>query len=131
MRITGVFKKKEAFTLVEVLAALTFTMLLLPVAMKGISLATGASADARRRIEATLLARTLMAELESDGVDQFSEASGDFAPEAPGYRWTARVVPWPENNLDELQVEVRWDSRGSERSVALATLVYAEGIANE
>ncbi|HNQ34833.1 MAG TPA: hypothetical protein PKN80_02080 [bacterium] len=131
MRIPDLAKKRDAFTLVEVLAALTFTMILLPVAMKGVSLATGASADARRRIEATLLARTLMAELESEGVNQFSEASGDFAPEAPGYQWSARVAAGPESNLNELQVEVTWQSRGSERSVTLATLIYEEGVSNE
>jgi len=131
MRIPDLAKKRDAFTLVEVLAALTFTMILLPVAMKGVSLATGASADARRRIEATLLARTLMAELESEGVNQFSEASGDFAPEAPGYQWSARVAAGPESNLNELQVEVTWQSHGSERSVTLATLIYEEGVSNE
>ena len=44
-----IIRQRRAFTLVEVLAALAFTAIVLPVAMKGISLATTAASEARRR----------------------------------------------------------------------------------
>ena len=122
-----IIRQRRAFTLVEVLAALTFTAIVLPVAMKGISLATTASGEARRRSEATVLAQNMIAELTTAGVPQFSEASGDFAPDNPEYRWTAEFSDWQEADLKQLQVRVIWKARGSERSVVLTTLIYAGG----
>ena len=123
----GIVRQRRAFTLVEVLAALAFTAIVLPVAMKGISLATTAASEARRRSEATVLAQNMIAELTTAGVPQFSETSGDFTPDNPEYRWTAEFSDWQEANLKQLQVQVIWKTRGSERSVALTTLIYAEG----
>ena len=123
----GIVRQRRAFTLVEVLAALAFTAIVLPVAMKGISLATTAAGEARRRSEATVLAQNTMAELTTAGVPQFSEASGDFAPDNPEYRWTAEFSDWQEADLKQLQVQVIWNTRGTERSVALATLIYTGG----
>ena len=122
-----IIRQRKAFTLVEVLAALTFTAIVLPVAMKGISLATTAAGEARRRAEATVLAQNMLAELTTAGVPQFSETSGDFAPDNPEYQWTAEFSDWQETNLKQLQVQVIWKVRGSERSVALTTLIYAGG----
>ena len=69
----------------------------------------------------------MLAELTTAGVPQFSETSGDFTPDNPEYRWTAEFSDWQEANLKQLQVQVIWKTRGSERSVALTTLIYAEG----
>ena len=123
----GIIRQRRAFTLVEVLAALAFTAIVLPVAMKGISLATNAAGEARSRAEATILAQNMTAELTTAGIPQFSETSGDFAPDNPGYRWTAEFSDWQEAELKQLQVQVIWNARGSERSVALTTLIYTGG----
>ena len=120
-------RRRRAFTLVEVLATLTLAAIVLPVAMKGISMATAAAAETRRRVEATALAGNQLAELVATGGWQAPGLSGDFSPEWPDYQWTAEVTDWQGTTLKQLQVRVTWTSRGSEHSLALTTLVYVGG----
>ena len=122
-----IVRQRTAFTLIEVLAALAFTAIVLPVTMRGISLITTAASEARKRSEATVLAQNTLAELMTAGVPQFSETSGDFAPDNPEYRWTAELSDWQETNLKQLEVQVIWTARGSEHAVALTTLIYEAG----
>ena len=51
------------------------------------------------------------------------QQSGDFGGDFPGYRWEATTVS-RELGMVEIDVQVKWDWRGSERNVALSTLVY-------
>ena len=52
------FRRQRAFTLVEVLATLVLVAIILPVAMKGISLAAATAGDAKRKMEAAALVQT-------------------------------------------------------------------------
>ena len=115
-----------AFTLVEVLATLVLVAIILPVAMRGISLATAAAGHARRQVEAGALAETKMAELVATDGWQDSDLSGDFGDEHPAYRWSAEVGDRDEATLRQLDVHVTWTARGAERSVTLSTLVRVE-----
>ena len=127
--------RHRGFTLIEVLATLTFIAILLPVVMKGITLASAAALDARRRAEATALAQNQLAEMIATGSWQMPTLSGDFAPDWPDYKWTAEIIDWQGSwqpsvtgaALRQVQVRVTWTARGVEHSVALATLVYAGG----
>ncbi|MHC4712036.1 MAG: type II secretion system protein [Planctomycetota bacterium] len=120
-------RSNAAFTLVEVLATLALVAIILPVAMRGISLASGAAAEARRRMEAASLAEARLAELLATGDWQGTDLSGDFAPDWPLYRWRADVNDWEQGDLREITVYVEWTARGTERVVALTTLVYNGG----
>ena len=114
----------RAFTLVEVLAALTLVAIILPVAMRGVSLATSAAGHARRQMEAVSLAEAKLAELVTTGAWQDADLSGDFGDDHPDYRWSADVTDWEGALLRQMDVQVSWMERGAERSVALTTLVY-------
>jgi prepilin-type N-terminal cleavage/methylation domain-containing protein len=115
------------FTLPEVLTAMTLVAIVLPVALRGISLALNVSADARRKVEATALAETqlatMTAEVMANAALPAGAQAGDFGPEYPLYRWEASAV-LVETDLTELQVKVLWQSRGQDRSVILSTLVF-------
>jgi type II secretory pathway pseudopilin PulG len=113
------------FTLVEVLAALALAAIILPVAMRGISLAASAAGSAKRQIEAASLAEAKLAELIATGQWQGPELSGGFGADWPDYRWTAEVTNWQGVSLKQVMVTVEWSSRTAARSVRLATLVYA------
>jgi type II secretory pathway pseudopilin PulG len=136
MKTVRTAERRGGFTFVEVMAALVFAAIVLPTAMKGISLATNAASQARRRAEATVLGRNLITELSAAGVPALSESEGTFS-ENPDYRWTAEVSDWEATdsslqttvgtNLKQLQVKVIWKARNSERSVSLATLIYKSG----
>lgn len=112
------------FTFIEILATLTFTAIVLPVTLRGISMAASSASESKRRNEATVLAQNLLAKFVAGNDVQFSVLSGDFTPEKPEYRWTAEITDRTEGNLKELTVRVLWTSRNRGQSLALSTLVY-------
>jgi len=116
--------RQRAFTLVEVLAALTLVAIILPAAMKGISLATATAALAKQKLTAASLAETKLAELLASGEWQNGDLAGDFGEEWPNYHWTAEATDWEATTLQEVSVSVTWTARGADRSVTLSTLAY-------
>ena len=118
-------KQRAAFTLVEVLAALMLAAIVLPIAIRGISLATSAAGEAKRQIEAGSLAEAKLAELIATGEWQSSDLSGDCGDAWPEYRWSAEVMESGETAVHQLDVRVEWTARGHARDVALTTLVYS------
>lgn len=108
----------------EVLATLTLAAIILPVAMRGVSLATAAAGQARRQLEGASLAEAKLADLIATGDWQSSELSGEFEEDRPGYRWSAEVQSWEGTALQEVAVTVMWTAAGKQRSVTLTTLVY-------
>jgi len=115
-----------AFTLVEVLAALVLAAIILPVAMRGISLALAAADHAKRQVEAATFAETKLHELVLTNAWQEANLSGDFGEDVPDYTWKAEVGDWQEGTLRRLDVSVSWLARGATRSVTLSTLVRTE-----
>ena len=118
-------RRPAAFTLVEVLAALVLVAIILPVAMRGISLATMAAANAKHRMEAASLAEAKLAELSVCSDCRLADLSGDCGPDWPAYRWAAELGDWEGSTLRQLTVSVYWTASGSERAVALTTLIYS------
>lgn len=120
--------RRCGFTLVEILATFVLVAIILPVAMKGISLATTMASLSKQKSEAATLAETKLAELLATGEWQNGDLSGDFSPDWPNYRWSAEVQEWEEATLRQLDVRVEWETRGMERCVRLTTLVYVESL---
>jgi prepilin-type N-terminal cleavage/methylation domain-containing protein len=117
--------RRRAFTLIEILATLTLVAIILPVAMKGLSLAQGTATSAWRQTEAAALAQSKMAEIVAEAQYQQNESqSGDFLPDYPDYSWTATMAEWQGTTLQELDVQVSWIQRNQMRSVMVSTLVY-------
>ncbi|HUS57233.1 MAG TPA: prepilin-type N-terminal cleavage/methylation domain-containing protein [Planctomycetota bacterium] len=116
-------RRRAAFTLVEVLAALVLAAIVLPVAMRGISLATMAASNAKHQMEAASLAEAKLAELGVSGNWQMSNLAGDCGRDWAEYRWAGELSDWGDNTLRQLTVSVYWTARGSERAVSLTTLV--------
>jgi len=116
--------RRAGFTLVEVLAALVLLATILPVAMRGISLATAAAGESRRQMEAASLAEAELADLLATDAWQGANLSGSFAPDWPDYQWTADVSNWEGTTVQQVTVRVEWTARGTQRAVSLTTLVY-------
>lgn len=117
----------RGFTFVEVLATMMFASIVLPAAMRGISLAVSAAAESKRVSEATFLAQNLIAGILNDTALDYSFPSSDFMPEDSRYNWTAEFFEWQDESLKELVVQVFWDARNSKRSISVSTLVYMGG----
>ena len=120
----GTRSKRSAFTLPEVLAALVLIGIVLPPVLKGVSLAMGACDDAKRRIEATGLAESKLAELTVDAVQLVSSGGGSGTfPDHPDYAWDAQTAT-QDTDLSEITVRVTWTARGTQRSIDLSTLIF-------
>ena len=116
---------RRGFTLVELLATLVLVAAILPVAMKGIAMATTLAGLAQQRMTATTLAENRMANLLITQTWQDGSLTGDFADEGyPQFSWRADVSDWSGVAVRQLTVSVNWERRGHERSVSLSTLVY-------
>ena len=113
---------RRGFTLMEVLATLLLLGIVLPVAMRGLSVGMNVADSARHNAEAASLAQAKLNELVS--TDQWSSSTaGDFGQGFPGYRWMCESSA-KDFNVYEVVLTVTWESRGSERRVNVATLVY-------
>jgi prepilin-type N-terminal cleavage/methylation domain-containing protein len=117
-------KFRRGFTLLEVLATLVLIGIILPAVMHGISLATIAAGEAKHKVEAASLAQTKLSELIADyqTLNQTGASGGSF-PDYPSYTWSSKTEQ-RDTNLSQISVRVTWQSRGQERFVDLASLVY-------
>ena len=121
-------RPRRGFTLVEALAALLLIAIVLPVVMRGVSVAARAASSARRNTEAASLAQSKLNELVATQdwkagylAGQFDADDGDNASD---YAWSAEATRWSEPYVRQLAVSVTWTSGGAQQSVTLTTLVY-------
>ncbi len=115
--------KNKGFTFIEVLTALIFVAIVLPVALKGISLASSVTAETKHRQIAAGLAENLLAEIVSAGSFENLAGEGDFFPDYPEYHWNITLDDWQQAGVKELTLTVSWLFRGKKREISLATLV--------
>jgi type II secretory pathway pseudopilin PulG len=115
------------FTLAEVLAALLFMAIVVPVAMEGLHIASRAGAVAQRKGEAARIAqRVLVENLVTTNWNQ-SVQSGSTLEGQREFRWTLRSDPWTQdpaqNVLRQLSVDVTFTAQNREYTVTMSTLV--------
>jgi prepilin-type N-terminal cleavage/methylation domain-containing protein len=116
-------RSRRGFTLVEVLAALVLMGIVLPVAMRGATLAMRAASTARHQAEAATLGEAKLSEMVTQGDWTSSGTDGDFGPDFPLYHWSLQSN---QRDLDvtELMMTVTWKDRGEDRTVNISTLAY-------
>ena len=113
----------EGFTLAEVLAALMFMAIVIPVAMQGLSIASRAGAVAERKREAARVAERVLNEtLVTTNWNQ-SAQSGVVKEMDREYQWRLRNDRWTESTMQLLTVEVTFPVQGKDYAVQLSTLV--------
>jgi hypothetical protein len=118
----------SGFTLAEVLAALLFMAIVIPVALEAMHVASHAGSVAVRRSEAARVAERILNEnivttnWNGGGVQAGTVSEGIYQ-----YPWTLRNEAW---NLDPnvstlrlLSVEVTYSAQGRENSVRMSTVV--------
>ena len=116
-----------AFTLAEVLAALLFMAIVIPVAIEGLHIASLAGTVSERKGEAARVARRLLTEtLVTTNGDQ-SGQSGTVTEGQRQFRWTLKNDLWnqdPNQNVIRLlSVEVFFTAQNREYSVRMSTLM--------
>lgn len=111
------------FTLAEVLAALLFMAIVIPVSVEGLRIASRAGQVGERKVVAARLAERVLNELTVTGRWQDSSQSGTIYEGAQEYRWRLRNDPWNQGTLREVTVEVGFLVQGRDFDVRLSTLL--------
>jgi len=118
---------RRGFTFIEVLATMVLLGIVLPAVMNGISVCLAAAQSARRQVQAGELGQGKLMEVVALKQWTAAQTNGDFGPDWPEYRWTARVSDWDGSTIRSVEVTVTWLQGARARRITLSTLVYTGG----
>ncbi|MCO5052228.1 MAG: type II secretion system GspH family protein [Verrucomicrobiae bacterium] len=116
----------NAFTLAEVLAALVFMAIVIPVALQGLRIAGRAGEVAERKREAARVAERILNE--NIILTNWNRAAlnGTVQEADRNYNWTLRTETWTETTTQSamqlLTVSVEYPVQGDKYTVELSTL---------
>lgn len=113
------------FTLAEVLAALMFMAIVIPVAVEGLRIANLSGQVSQRKAAAARMAERLLNELVLTGQWQQSSPHGVEYEGSYQFDWQMSVEPWSPGVLRLLTVRVNYLVQGRNYDVRLSTLVDA------
>ncbi len=116
----------SAFTLAEVLAALMFMAIVIPVAVQGLRIASRAGELAERKREAVRVAEKILNESIVTTNWNKSATSGTINEADREYRWTLRTESWSQSAMQLLSVEVTFPVQGQDHAVQLSTLANTQ-----
>jgi type II secretory pathway pseudopilin PulG len=123
---SGERRGERAFTLAEVLAALLFMAIVIPVAVEGLRVASRAGEMAERKSVAMRVADQV---LNQRVVSDPAVGSAGAVQDGPiQYRWRLQEEAWTEAALQVVTAEVTFPVQGSEFEVRLSTLLDTSGI---
>jgi prepilin-type N-terminal cleavage/methylation domain-containing protein len=114
---------RAGFTLAEVLAALAFMSIVIPVAVQGISVASRAGQVAARKADATRIGDRVLNELEVTGQLLGGAQNGVIREGEREFRWSMQTQSWLEGNLNQVTVSVAFEVQGQAYDLRLATLI--------
>jgi len=117
-------KPHGAFTLAEVLAAMMFLAIVIPVAVEGIHIASVAGEVAQRKMVAARVGNDVLNELKVTG-RLTSSQRGVVRQGGLDYSWTVQTAPWTEDTLAQMNldtVKVNFLVSGRNYEVDLSTL---------
>lgn len=116
----------RAFTLAEVLAALMFMAIVIPVAVQGVRIASLAGEVGQRKLVAARIGGKVMNELKVTGQLYNSSPSGSVTEDGIVYNWSVRNQPWtedPNNPMNVATLTVTYTAQGRPYEVRLSTLL--------
>ncbi len=114
--------RAAGFTFIEILAAMLFMAIVIPVAMKGLMLANMVQERAaRKRTAAELAAKILnQAIVENTWVD--GDQSGNFGEDFPGFAWSIHSESWTQDTMTVVSVEISYKVQDRQFTEKLSTL---------
>ena len=113
----------SGFTLVEVLAALVFMAIVIPVAMEGLRIANLSGQVAERKGSAAQLADRLLNEMIVTSQWKESVQRGTVVEGPYQYRWQMRNEPWDKEAIRLVSIQVTFAVQGRDYDVRLSTLL--------
>lgn len=114
---------RAGFTLAEVLAALAFMAIVIPVAVEGLRVANLAGQVGQRKAVAARVAERVLNEWIVTGQSQTARQSGTVQEGVVDYTWSIRTQPWNQDTMRLVTVSVIYQAQGKEYDVNLSTLL--------
>ena len=119
-------RSRAGFTLAEVLAALLFMAIVIPVAVQGLQIASRAGSVSERKALGARLAERKLNELLVTGQWQSAAQKGTMEEGFQSYAWQLKSEPWSEDGVMKLlTVQVSVTVQGRDYDVPVSTLVDA------
>jgi len=116
-------RARAGFTLAEVLAAMLFMAIVLPVAVAGLRIASLAGEVGSRKAVACRIADRVLNEAVVTGQLNKGSQSGTIHEGVLDYRWTMTIEPSGLDTLRAATVEVTFPAQGRDYDVSVTTLV--------
>jgi len=126
MKFATPIHRRDGFTLAELLAALMFMAIVVPVAVEALRIAGLVGEVAARKAVAVRVAERMLNESLVTGNWNQAQQNGAATENGVEYRWTLRNERWPEDAMQLLTAEVRFNAQDREQSVRLSTLVNSQ-----
>ena len=115
--------RTKAFTLAEVLAALAFMAIVIPVAVNGLRVANQAGQVGNRKAIATRIADRVLNDWSATAATQTPAQSGTVVEGGTQFRWSVRSENWKEDTMRLVTVEVDYPVQGENYDVRVSTLM--------
>jgi type II secretory pathway pseudopilin PulG len=115
-------RRTSGFTLAEVLAALVFMAIVIPVAVECLHVATQAGEVAQRKSEAARVAERILNESIVTTNWNQSAQNGTVNDGTRQFDWALQNEPWNQDPIRLLTVQVKYQVQGRDYSVQLSTL---------
>ena len=123
--------KIKGFTFVEILAAMLFMAIVIPVTVQGVGIASRLAVKAGRKRQALELASLKLNEILIEDLWRDGEDAGDFNDlnenHFSRYSWILEIQEWEQDqSMRLLTVTVFYDVQERESFVRLCTIVSSE-----
>jgi prepilin-type N-terminal cleavage/methylation domain-containing protein len=119
-------RRQDGFTLAEVLVALLFMAIVIPVAVQGLHIASRAGSVSERKAVGARLAERKLNELLVTGQWQSAAQQGTVQEGFQSYAWQLQSEPWSEDGTMKLiTMHVSVPVQGQDYDVQVSTLVDA------
>jgi type II secretory pathway pseudopilin PulG len=128
---TAKIKNRAAFTLAEVLAAMLFLAIVIPVAVEALHVSSLAGEVAARKGAAARVADRVLNESLVTTNWTGGTKSGTATEGAIDFKWTLTAQTWPQGSMQMLTAQVTYQAQGKDYSVKLSTLVPENGMPNQ
>lgn len=114
--------ERAGFTLAEVLAALAFLAIVIPVAIEGLRVASRAGQVGQCKTVAMRIAERVLNERLLANQSVGGSPTGVIKEGVREYRWSLRAETWPEDTMRLVTAEVSYTVQGKDYDVRLSTL---------
>jgi hypothetical protein len=128
---TAKTKNRAAFTLAEVLAAMLFLAIVIPVAVEALHLSSLAGEVAARKGAAARIADRILNENIVTTNWSNGTQNGTVSEGALDFRWALSSQAWPQDAMELLTAQVTFQAQGKDYSVTLSTLANLQNQQNQ